>query len=33
MSRKEKVEARIRNNSKNVSLADFETPVNKYGMD
>ena len=31
MSRKEKVEARIRNNPKNVSLDDFEALVNKYG--
>jgi hypothetical protein len=31
MSKKEKVEARIRNNSKNVSLDDFEALVNKYG--
>jgi len=31
MSKKEKVEARIRNNPKNVSLDDFETLVNKYG--
>ena len=31
MSKKEKVEARIRNNPKNVSLDDFEALVNKYG--
>lgn len=31
MSKKERVEARIRNNPKNVSLDDFEAPVNKYG--
>ena len=31
MSKKEKVEARIRNNPKNVSLGDFESLVNKYG--
>jgi hypothetical protein len=32
MSKKEKLEARIRNNPKNVSLEDFETLVNKYGI-
>lgn len=31
MSKKEKVEARVRNNPKNVSLDDFEALVNKYG--
>jgi len=31
MSKKEKVEARIRNNPKSVSLDDFEALVNKYG--
>ncbi|OGN89639.1 MAG: hypothetical protein A2158_05665 [Chloroflexi bacterium RBG_13_46_14] len=31
MSKKEKVEARIRNNPKNVSLDDFEALINKYG--
>lgn len=31
MSKKEKVETRIRNNPKNVSLDDFEALVNKYG--
>ncbi len=31
MSKKEKLEARIRNNPKNVSLADFESLVKKYG--
>ncbi len=31
MSKKEKVEARIRNNPRNVSLDDFEALINKYG--
>jgi hypothetical protein len=31
MSKKEKVEVRIRNNPKDVSLDDFEALVNKYG--
>jgi len=31
MSKKEKLEARIRNNTKQVSLDDFESLVNKYG--
>jgi hypothetical protein len=31
MSKKEKIEARIRNNPKNVSLDDFEALINKYG--
>jgi hypothetical protein len=31
MTKKEKLEARIRNNPKNVSLADFEYLVNEYG--
>ncbi|OGO44887.1 MAG: hypothetical protein A2137_03170 [Chloroflexi bacterium RBG_16_58_8] len=31
MSKKEKLEARIRNNPKNVSLDDFELLVSKYG--
>ena len=31
MSKKEKLETRIRNNTKNVSLADFEALVIKYG--
>ncbi len=31
MSKKEKSEARIRNNPRNVSLNDFEALVNKYG--
>jgi hypothetical protein len=31
MSKKEKLEARIRNNPKNVSLDDFETLISKYG--
>ena len=31
MSKKEKVEARIRNNPRDVSLDDFETLVSKYG--
>lgn len=31
MSKKEKVEVKIRNNPKNVSLDDFESLVNKYG--
>ena len=32
MSKKEKLEVRIRNNPKNVSLDDFEALVNKYGQ-
>ena len=31
MSKKDKLEARIRNNPRSVSLADFESLVNKYG--
>jgi hypothetical protein len=31
MTKKEKLESRIRNNPKNVSLADFENLVNQYG--
>jgi hypothetical protein len=31
MSKKAKLEARIRNNPKNVSLDDFETLVSQYG--
>lgn len=31
MSKKEKLEARIRNNPRNVTLDDFETLVRKYG--
>ena len=31
MSKKEKLEARIRNNPKNVSLDDFELLVQRYG--
>ena len=31
MSKKEKLETRIRNNPKNVSLDEFESLVNKYG--
>ena len=31
MSKREKLEARIRNNQKNVSLDDFESLVKKYG--
>ena len=31
MSKKEKLEARIRNNPRNVSLDDFETLVGRYG--
>ena len=31
MSKREKLEARIRNNPKNVSLDDFESLVKKYG--
>ncbi len=31
MTRKEKLEARIRNNPKNVSLSDFEALVNRHG--
>ncbi|MBI2957407.1 MAG: hypothetical protein HYY32_01060 [Chloroflexi bacterium] len=31
MSKKGKLEVRIRNNSRNVSLADFEALVNAYG--
>ena len=32
MSKKEKLEARIRNNPKNVSLSDFESLINQYGI-
>ncbi|MDO8578586.1 MAG: hypothetical protein Q7R50_05345 [Dehalococcoidales bacterium] len=32
MSKKDKAEARIRNNPKGVSLDDFETLVRKYGL-
>ncbi|MBI2856856.1 MAG: hypothetical protein HYX95_00930 [Chloroflexi bacterium] len=31
MSKKEKLETRIRNNPRNVSLGDFEALINKYG--
>ncbi|HSW58709.1 MAG TPA: hypothetical protein VLH15_09915 [Dehalococcoidales bacterium] len=31
MNKKDKLEARIRNNPRNVSLDDFETLVTKYG--
>ena len=31
MSKRQKLEVRIRNNPKNVSLGDFESLVNKYG--
>ena len=31
MSKKEKLEAKIRNNPRNVSLDDFEALANKYG--
>ena len=31
MSKKEKLEARIRNNPRNVSLDDFESLVKQYG--
>lgn len=31
MTKKEKLEARIRSNPRNVSLDDFEALVNKYG--
>ena len=31
MSKKDKLEARIRNNPRNVSLDDFEALVQKYG--
>ena len=31
MSKKDKLEAKIRNNPRNVSLADFEALVNKHG--
>jgi hypothetical protein len=31
MSKKEKLEVRIRNNPRNVSLEDFESLANKYG--
>ncbi len=31
MSKKDKLEARIRNNPKNVTLDEFETLVNKHG--
>ena len=31
MSKKEKLEARIRNNPRSVSLSDFESLVNEYG--
>ncbi len=31
MSKTDKLEARIRNNSRNTSLDDFEALVNKYG--
>jgi hypothetical protein len=31
MSKKEKLEAKIRNNPKNVSLGDFELLIGKYG--
>jgi hypothetical protein len=31
MSKKEKLESRIRNNPRNVSLGDFEALINRYG--
>jgi hypothetical protein len=31
VTRKEKLEAKIRNNLKNVSLKDFEALINQYG--
>jgi hypothetical protein len=31
MTKKEKLEAKIRNNPKNVSLDEFESLINKYG--
>lgn len=31
MTRKEKLEARIRNNPRNVSLSDFEALIRQYG--